>query len=298
MASPDRLQIDDHFARAKARAHAPKPAAAYGTGSVLLVLVVVAGAAAGAWWWAVQPPSAAAPTAGLPMTVAERQAAVAADVDAAERGPRLGGETPAEYQARLAALRAQGAGAPPADVAPPDRAAAGRLAPASGGSAATTATTTRSATAAPAAAALAAPDSSALGLAGRVNERRQERATHLRWLDACERQHLVDLARAYLARARDNEARNSASIAANNLAADIDTHQREARRVDGLLTTAEQRLADYCAANHQQVPTLDNPPVTVTGVAAQPRAMPAAVNRQAATASRSTGGFNPFADQP
>ncbi len=297
MASPDRLQIDDHFAQAKARARAPKPAAAYGTGSVLLVLAVVAAAAAGAWWWAVQPPSASTPhPVGLP-TVAERQAAVAADVDRAERGPVAGGETSAQYQARLATLRAQGAAAPPADVVTPDRAAAGRGASAPGGSAAA-ATTTRSTTATPAAATLGQPDASALLLAGRVNEHRQGRAAHLRWLDACERQGLVNLARATIARARTVEAANSARIAANNLAADIDTHQREARRIDGLLTTAEQRLADYCAAHGQQVPPLDNPPVTVTGVAAQPRAMPAAVNRQASTASRSTGGFNPFADQP
>jgi hypothetical protein len=124
--------------------------------------------------------------------------------------------------------------------------------------------------------ALAPPDQTATWMARRVNDRRQERAVHLRWLDACEKQHLVELARAQIARSRGGDGAQAAQIAAQNLAADIDTHQREARRVDGLLDTVEQRLVDYCASNALQLPPLDNPAETVSGIAAQPRPMPVA----------------------
>jgi hypothetical protein len=280
MASPDRFQLDDHFAAAKARSRAPAPAASHGTGSVLAVLIVVAAAAGAAWWWAMQPATlAGARPDAEPTTVAERQAAVADQVDG--RGPRVGGESHEEYEARLARIRASAGAtqdAPAAEVAAPgsgtpDRAPTGRPAAAAGLPAAIAARPP----AAPAApAALAAPDRSALGLADRVNDRREERAAHLRWLDACAKQHLVDVARAQLARAKDQTTANAARIAAANLAADIDTHQREARRIDNLLTTAEQRLVDYCTSHGQQVPPLANPSETVSGIAAQPRPMPAA----------------------
>ncbi len=304
MASPDRFQLDDHFAAAKARSSAP-PTRTIGYGRALAGLVVLAGAIGAAWWWALQAPAGAGGDAhrGAELTtIADRQAAVAAGVDG---GPREGGETHEQYEARLARIQAQDAatqaGAAARVTAPgsgtPDRAPAGSAAPAPGRP---TAAPGRPGTAATAVAALAAPDHGALTLAGRVNERREERATHLRWLDACQKQHLVELARAQIARSANDTTAHAAQVAAQNLAADIDTHQREARRIDDLLTTAEQRLVDYCTSHGQQLPALANPSETVSGVAAQPRPMPAATGpaptiRQASTTAQPRTTLDPFA---
>ncbi len=278
MAITDRIQIDDHFAKARARSATPAPGI-IGLGQALGGLAVLACAVAATWWWALQAPAGVGGDAHpLPTTVAERQGAVVERFAAEDRGPRLGGETSAQYQARLAASRAH-QDAPPAEVpgipAPADRALAASPAPAAAMEA--TAPARAGGSAAPTLmAGLVEPDGSARHLARLVNDSRQQRAAHLVWLDACQKQHLVDLARAQIASARDASSAHAAQIAAQNLAADIDTHQREARRVDELLTTSEQRLADYCAVNGQRLPPLENPPETASGRAAQPRPMPAA----------------------
>ncbi|MES2340011.1 MAG: hypothetical protein V4537_18105 [Pseudomonadota bacterium] len=283
MSPRDRIQLDDHFAAAKARSRAA-PTPTVGPGRAIAGLALLAGAIAATWWWALQPAPLAGPHQPSDLiTVAERHAAVAGQGEPEARGPRAGGETAAQYQARLATYRAQDAASgaseaaalPPlalGDAGTPDRAAAGSAAPAPTRPAARA--TRPVAPAMPAA--LAAADRSALGLADRVNGLREDRAAHLRWLDACRKQHLVEGARAAIARARDGTAAHAAEIAAQNLAADIDTHQRESRRIEGLVATAERRLVDYCADHAQQVPALENPPETVTGVAAQPRPLPAA----------------------
>lgn len=310
MSLRDRIQLDDHFASARARSSAA-PTPTIGIGKALGGLLVLAGAIAAAWWWALQGTAigATGDAHPFPTTVAQRQAAVVDQVEPATRGPRLGGETSAQYQARLEAARAQDATTEAAeraaaalpDTSTPDTAAAGRPAAASALPAAI-ATDPVATPAAPAA--LAAPDRLALGLARRVNENRGDLAAHRRWLDACQKQHLVDLARAQIAGARDGASANVALVSANNLAADIDMHQREARRIDGLATASEQRLVDYCTSHSQRVPALESPPETVTGAAAQPRAMPAA--KAAALTIRPAGGVprstatnpDPFASGP
>lgn len=304
MASPDRIQIDDHFARAKARSSTTAPAA-YGTGSVLAVLLLVAGAAGLAWWWAMQTPAGVGGDAHpLPTSVAERQGAVVERFAAEDRSPRLGGETSAQHQARLAAIRAQDAAAvaTPAAVdqpasTTPDRAVAGLPAPAPD----LPATSVGRQPQAAAPPTISPPDHGALNLAHRVNDLRGQRAAHLRWLDACQKQHLITFARAQMASARDSAAYDSARIAANNLEGDIEMHQREARRIDHLLTTAEQRLTDYCAVHGQALPPLENPPETATGVAAQPRPMPTTtgpaltIRPVAGTSPATRANLDPFA---
>jgi hypothetical protein len=305
MGSPDRIQIDDHFAAAKRRSTAPPPRT-IGGGRAAALLVLLAGAIAGTWWWALQPAgSSLLPTTPPLSTIADRQAAVSAGDADAPRGPRLGGETREQYQARMAANRAQAAATEAAQEAPAtapgsdttDRAAAGRAAPV----AALPGAVSGHRVAAPAApSALSAPDRSAIGLAGRVNTTREDQAAHLRWLDACQKQRLVELARAQIARAKDGTTQQAALIAANNLAADIDTHQREARRIGALAATAEQRLVDYCAEHHQVVPPVENPPTTVDGRFAQPRELPpvsvgpALTIRPAAGAARQAPAVDPF----